>query len=139
MAALQADQLDGPIWRIPVQRVAEFEGDQDFYIQENPTGNMSNIAMIVTEPPYDNPLVRQALKELADREQIIAVVLQGHGSVSCNNPVRPFDQYFLPSECPQNVELARDLLGPGRLSGWAGDRACYIGRPRLVPESCDCV
>ena len=110
IAALQADQLDGPIWDVPVQRVAEFEGDQDFYIQENPTGPMMNIAIIVTEPPFDDPLVRSALKLLADREEMIAIVTQGHGSISCNNPVRPFDQYFLPTECPQDLELARELL-----------------------------
>ena len=110
IAALQADQVDGPIWDLPTARAAEFEGDPDFYILENPTGSFQNIAMIVTEPPFDDPLVRKALKELSDREEIIAVVLQGHGTVSCNNPVRPFDQYFLPTECPQNLELARELL-----------------------------
>ena len=109
IAALQADQID-LVWTLPTQRAPEFEGDPNFYIQENPTGSMSNIAMILTEPPYDDPLVRKALKELAHREEMIAVVLQGHGTVSCNNPVRPFDQYFLPTECPQNLELARELL-----------------------------
>ena len=110
IAALQADQLDGPIWNVPVARVPEFMGDPNFTLQENPTGPMMNIAMIVTEPPYDDPLVRQVLKVLSDREEMVAVVMQGHGTVSCNNPVRPFDQYFLATECPQNTELARELL-----------------------------
>ena len=87
-----------------------FEGDPDFYLQESPRGNMPLIVMIVTEPPFDDIRVRQALKMVVDPEEMIAIIAQGHGTPACNKPVWPNDPYFLALECTQDIEGARALL-----------------------------
>ena len=62
--------------------------------------------MNVTEPPFDDIRVRLALKVLVDHHQMIDVVLRGHGTSACNNPVRPTDQYYWPQSCNQDIDKA---------------------------------
>ena len=87
-----------------------FEGDPDFYLQESPKGSMPYLEMITTNPPFDDVRVRQALRKVVDPEEMIAIVANGHGVPACDNPTWPTDQYYLPQECPQDIEGARALL-----------------------------
>ena len=107
--ALLAGQIH-MIEHLTIGQAQLFEGDSDFQIQESPTGTVLGIAMITTEPPFDDPLVRQALKLVVDPDEMIAIVMQGHGTAACNTPVWPVDQYYLPQECSQDIEQARALL-----------------------------
>ena len=107
--ALLAGQIH-MIEHLTIGQAQLFEGDSDFQIQESPTGTVLGIAMITTEPPFDDPLVREALKLVVDPEEMIAIVMQGHGTPACNTPVWPVDQYYLPQECPQDIAQARALL-----------------------------
>ena len=66
--------------------------------------------MIVTEPPYDNLLLRQALKMVVDAEEMIAITAQGHATAVCNVAIWPVDQYYAPQECSQDIDGARALL-----------------------------
>ena len=106
IAATLAGQIDiaGRELSLTAAQASLFEGDPDFYIQESPRGQIEVIAMITTEPPFDDPLVRKALKLVVDPEEFIAVVAQGHGTPACNNPTAPNDQYYLALECPQDIE-----------------------------------
>ena len=87
-----------------------FEGNDDFWLQENSAGSLQAMVMIVTEPPFDDVRVREALKRVVDPEEMIAVVMQGHAVPACNNMVYPIDQYYLSQDCPQDIEGARQLL-----------------------------
>ena len=107
--ALLAGQIH-MIEHLTIGQAQLFEGDSNFQIQESPTGTVLGIAMIVTEPPFDDPLVRQALKLVVDPEEMIAIVMQGHGTAACNTPVWPVDQYYLAQDCSQDIEQARALL-----------------------------
>ena len=107
--ALLADQIDVAKF-LTVAQVQLVEGDDDFNILENPSGSVSLMVPLMNEPPFDNLQVRQAMKAVVDPDQMLAVALQGHGALACNNPVRPNDQYYLPQECPQDLERARALL-----------------------------
>ena len=106
--AVLADQIDYT-GALSAAQVQLFEGT-DFQIQENAMGGVVVLAIIVTEPPYDDVRVRQAMKMVVDPEEMVAVVMQGHATAACNNPVWPNDQYLLPLECPQDIEGARALL-----------------------------
>ena len=64
----------------------------------------------MNEPPFDNLQVRQALKAVVDPDEMLAVAVQGHGAIACNNPVRPNDRYYLPQDCPQDIDRAISLL-----------------------------
>ena len=113
VAAALAGQIDmvGGFSSITAAQASLFEGDPDFRIQENPRGQLEMFVMIVTEPPFDNPLLRQALKTLVDAEEMIAISAQGHGTPMCNYTIWPIDQYYVPhTECDQDLEGARALL-----------------------------
>ena len=128
--AILADQID-LTWSMTVAQGQLFEGDDDFVVQENGTGSIQNIAMIVTEPPYDDLRVRKALKLLVDPDEMIAVITQGHATKACNNPVRPFDQYYLPTECPQDIEQARSLLAE---AGYGNGLTIEFAASQLSPQ-----
>jgi peptide/nickel transport system substrate-binding protein len=68
------------------------------------------MVMRVTEAPFDNPQVRQALKLVVDREAMVKTVLQGYGTVAGDHPVWSGDQYYLPVTRPQEIERAQALL-----------------------------
>lgn len=53
-------------------------------------------------PPFDNLDVRLALKYAIDREQIVASILNGAGSISNDNPIFPSNRYFT-NDVPQHV------------------------------------
>ena len=110
IAATLAGQVDITSTNLTPAQASLFEGDPEFYIQENPRGTLDMLVMITTEPPFDDPRVRQAMKMVVDPDEMIAVVLQGHGVAACNNVAWPADQYYLPLECPQDIEGARALL-----------------------------
>ena len=102
----QTDMVD----TLSVAQVQLVEGDDNFYIQENSQGRTHLLVPLVTDEPYNDVRVLQAMKAVLDPDEMIAVAAQGHATKACNNPVRPNDQYFLPQECPQDIELARSLL-----------------------------
>ena len=108
-AALLADQID---WarQLAVSQLQQIEGNPNYYVQENGAGSAQLIVPLVTEAPFDDVRVRQALRAALDPEEMVAIATQGHATIACNNPVRPNDQYHLPQDCPQDIELAKALL-----------------------------
>ena len=112
IAAALAGQIDmvGEADGITAAQASLFEWDPDFRIQESGRGPFEMFVMIVTEPPFDNLLLRQALKMVVDAEEMIAITAQGHGIPTCNVTIWPVDQYYVQQECSQDIEGARALL-----------------------------
>ncbi len=54
--------------------------------------------------------MRQAVRLVADREELVKLVLGGGGVVACDTPVEPNDQYRAKLSCPQDIAKARALL-----------------------------
>jgi peptide/nickel transport system substrate-binding protein len=54
--------------------------------------------MNVTQPPFDNPDVRNAIKYSVNREEILAKVFQGHGTVGNDNPIAPTVKFAINPE-----------------------------------------
>ncbi len=61
--------------------------------------------------PFDDVRVRQALKAVIDRQQVVDTVLLGNGVVGNDNPVAPTSPAaYLTEPKPRDVEKAKALL-----------------------------
>lgn len=107
--ALQAGQID-MIVNTNATQAALFVENPDYTVLSFPTGEWGTIVMRTDTPPFDDVRVRQAMRLVADRQAMIDLVLDGQGTVACDNPVNTVDIYFLKTECAQDIEQAKALL-----------------------------
>ena len=102
-------------------------------VSEVASGSYVNFAMIVTEPPFDNKLVRQAVQAATDRETILQVAYLGRGEIANDIPIPssdPHSELFVDSpaydpdharelleqagvEIPLEITLHTSTIGPG--------------------------
>ncbi|GMG85100.1 ABC transporter substrate-binding protein [Paralimibaculum aggregatum] len=109
LQALLGGQIDMESGITPQQRVM-FDASDRFYIQEVPTGNWRGFVFRTDVEPFSDPRVRKAVRLTADREALLALVEGGNGTIACDTPVGPTDQYRAEMSCPQDIEGARALL-----------------------------
>ena len=107
--ALLADQIDF-MEELGPEQLALFEGNPNYVTREVVTGYWQAFVMDITQPPFDDLRVRQAMKLVVDRQEMIDIILQGHGSIAYDHPVWPGDPYYLDLDLPQDIEKAKELL-----------------------------
>ncbi len=101
--AIRADQIDvadrpeykllANIKSIPNLRIIETTGTRHY-----------TFPMLSNVSPYKNNYVRLALKHALDREQLLEMILSGHGKVGNDHPISPAMRYHASdSELPQRV------------------------------------
>jgi peptide/nickel transport system substrate-binding protein len=101
----QIDIYSGTIAEIPLFDPRQFE------VRNIRTGGWEGMVMRTDTPPFDNVNVRRALRLVADRQEIIDLVLgTDGGTIACDSLVWPGDQYYAEMDCPQDIALARQLL-----------------------------
>jgi len=69
-------------------------------IVRKPSGAHYTLPMHTGIPPFDNNDVRLALKYAIDRQQLVATVLRGYGTLGNDHPVSPTSRFHA-SELPQ--------------------------------------
>jgi len=106
--AMLSGQID--FLGVTAEQIELYEGNDDFTIQSFPTGDWHAMVMRTDTAPFDDPLVRKAIRVAADREEIIAQALNGNGEVACDSPVWTGDVYRADIDCSQDIELAKSLL-----------------------------
>ena len=83
-----------------------------------PDGGWDAFVMRVDVAPYDNPILRRALRVGVDRQAMVDIVLGGNGIVSCDTPVKADDQYRFDADCANgDPELAKELLAEAGYNG----------------------
>lgn len=108
VSAMLAGQID---WLgVTSDQVSLFEGDDDLVMHAYPTGAWDAMVMRTDTAPFDDPLVRKAIRMVADREEIVAQALGGNGVVTCDHPVWSGDIYRADIDCSQDIEGAKALL-----------------------------
>ena len=75
--------------RVDVRVVDRMKGDPNIQILETTGTGHYLFVMNVTEAPFNDPNVRQALKYSIDRDEIVKKVFSGHGVVGHDNPIAP--------------------------------------------------
>ena len=107
--ALLAGQVD-EVSDVAADQLPLFEGNNNLHVLSFPTGTWTAMYMNTQVEPFNDPRVRKAIRLAADREELVANALNGQGTVSCDNPVWPGDQYHTEIDCPQDIEQAIALL-----------------------------
>ena len=108
--ALLSGQVDA-ITDVPPAQVAVVNGHSGLKVLESPSAAWTPIIMRVDAAPFTDVRVRQAIRLIADRPQMVAQALSGHGRIG-NDLYAPFDENFakdLPQR-HQDIDKAKSLL-----------------------------
>src|SRR5918992_4418966 len=112
---LQSGELD-LIDSIPFVEFKELQESGDYKVSVEPGLGYQGIWLNVTQPPFDNKALRQAVYRLGDREAIVQAALRNVGGTPGNSPFG--EQSWAYSEesdayPPRSVEEAKALLEEG--------------------------
>jgi peptide/nickel transport system substrate-binding protein len=108
--ALLSGQVDA-ITNLPPGQIAQVKSNDQFKVLISETGGWQPFTMRVDKAPFDDVKVRQAMRLIVDREQMIAQVLSGQGRVA-NDLYSPYDAAYnddLPQR-RQDIDEAKSLL-----------------------------
>jgi peptide/nickel transport system substrate-binding protein len=108
--ALLSGQVDA-ITNLPPGQIAQVKANDQFKVLISETGGWQPFTMRVDKAPFDDVKVRQAMRLIVDREQMIAQVLSGQGRVA-NDLYSPYDPAYN-DELPQrrqDLDRAKSLL-----------------------------
>ncbi|GGK37826.1 ABC transporter substrate-binding protein [Salinarimonas ramus] len=86
--------------------VAAIAQDPDLVLLQQEGLNVGYMAMNVTMPPFDDPLVREAISHAVDRQAIIDTVYGGAG-VAAKNPIPPTMWAYNDAVVPDPVDIDR--------------------------------
>jgi len=107
--AILAGQLD--MNTITRDQEALYAGNPAFQVQSFPSGGWFGIVFRTDTAPFDNPLVRRALRIAVDRQAMMTLMVGATGgTISCDTPVRADDPFRAMLDCPQDIEGAKALL-----------------------------
>jgi peptide/nickel transport system substrate-binding protein len=108
--ALLGGQVEA-INNLPASQVAAIQGNPNMKVLNSPTGAWQPFTMRIDAAPFDDVKVRQAMRLIVDRKQMIQQVLSGYGSVA-NDLYARYDPVYakdLPQR-NQDLEQAKSLL-----------------------------
>jgi peptide/nickel transport system substrate-binding protein len=108
--ALLGGQIDA-MTDVPPAQVPVVKGRSSTAVLESPSAAWTPICMRVDAEPFTDVRVRQAMRLIANRPQMIQQALAGHGRIG-NDLYAPFDEAFakdLPQR-HQDIDRAKSLL-----------------------------
>jgi peptide/nickel transport system substrate-binding protein len=110
LGALGSKQVHGLILADPIQ-YSTLSAFPHVDLYQAPTAETAVMRMKVTEPPFDDPRVRRAMRLAVDPEQIYKKALQGLGSEGEHHHVSEIHPEYAPlPKIERDVEQARSLL-----------------------------
>ncbi len=110
IAALASNQVDCN-YRTGVEQVVTHEAIPNLAVYSTLTAQCGVARMRVTEKPFDNKLLRQAIQACVDNQEVLRIVYQGRGAVGEDHHVAPIHpEYAELPKLKQDYELARKRL-----------------------------
>lgn len=82
------------MWQVRPEQVKLLQGVPAVRVEQIPSGSFVSIVMRSDKPPFDNPLVRKALKLTLDRKQVVEAALNGQGSIGNDQSLPPTSPIF---------------------------------------------
>lgn len=92
-AALLAGEVDLMLEVPPTDfaRISDARGVEGL---RQASGRFLDVVMDCTQPPFDDPRVRQALSLSVDREAMVELVAEGYGTPGLNSPINAAYRYY---------------------------------------------
>ena len=110
LAALQTGQVDFA-QQVAYEIVPALKNDKRVKLTATGASTSMTMPMWTDTAPFNNVAVRQALKMVVDRKQIVATALLGYGVVGDDNPIPPTSPFAWRHTVPgPDVEGAKTLL-----------------------------
>lgn len=125
--ALLAGQVH-TVDNLPTYLAAAVE-EQGAHVLVSETGGWVPFTMRVDAEPFSDPLVRQAFRLIANRQEMIDQAFNGYGRLG-NDLYSPFDPDYLGDELPQreqDIEQARSLLKKAGREGMSVELVTSMG------------
>lgn len=131
--ALRSGQID-MTYLVPISEAAIIEADPSMQLVNNPSMLSIPIYMRTDVAPFDDPRVREAIRLIANREQMVEIALSGYGVVGNDmqgRNVTPCGDTPVPQRT-QDIERARALLAEAGQSDLDVEIATTAGTPGMV-------
>lgn len=110
LAAIKSDQADMLI-NVGAASVPALKDDANIQLLSTGAGTSYTLSMQTDVAPFDNVLVRRALKAVVDRQMMVDTVMLGFAEPGNDNPVPPSWDTAFTQEIPKpDVEKAKKLL-----------------------------
>lgn len=131
--ALRGGQVDIS-YTMPFSEARAIEANPDLKLLNNPTPMEVPIYMRVDTAPFDDVRVRQAMRLIANRKQLVAVALAGYGTVGndmVGRTMAPCGESTMPQR-EQNIEEAKRLLAEAGKSDLTVEMVTVNGTAGMV-------
>lgn len=130
LAAITGGQID-VIFEVSPPDRDTIAKDPNVTVMETNSPGFQPFTMLTTEKPFDDNRVRQAMKLLLDRPNVVQAVWQGAATPSPDTPVAPINPFYWDGPIPkQDIAKAKDLLSSAGY-GNGLDLECWTSSERV--------
>lgn len=130
--ALRSDEIDAAARPVPPELLESFEADEGIDVAETAPLEFPELRLNYQRPPLDEHELRRAVSLAIDRDELLDVVLLGHGRAATSGYPHPDSPWTNPDlSTPSDPEESRQVLDEAGFVDTDGDgiRESQDGQP----------
>jgi peptide/nickel transport system substrate-binding protein len=125
--ALLSGQIDAAV-DIPLTSIDQIKANSNLAVNEVSGGGWLTIVMMTDRPPFNNPKVRQAMRLIINRPEILARALGGHGQLG-NDLFGRIDEFYNANKYPQRAQDIPKAVALLKEAGYSADKPLELELP----------